>query len=308
MRNPALIATLALLGLSSTGALDCIGHPLGCHFGPSPTYAASKLVIPAAMGFNGTLLGEVGHNDDGKVLDPKWLVFRIKVIKVVSYDARNRVRLSPEELTAQWKDNFVSIGPANGSAPLPDLAAGDLVLVTGFQNEGHIRQTRTIAFKPGEEELNCYTFVSKVKSGSKVSVVLRKIGKEKTFSLAMEKDAATGTMVPQADLVAGVDALTEKTVVIVKLEHDAIKAIKPYEPPVKGEFVKVTTQKVGSKTMQAVQIKDAGGMTQTLPLSAANLTDLLRASRALKAGAAILYRTESDDQGAWLTDIHPPLQ
>ena len=37
-------------------------------------------------------------------------------------------------------------------------------------------------------------------------------------------------------------------------------------------------------------------------------TDLLRASRALKAGEAILYRTESDDQGAWLTDIDPPLQ
>ena len=107
MRNPALIATLALLGLSLTGALDCIGHPLGCDLGPSPAQAVSKLVIPDAMGFSGTLLGEVGHNHDGKVLDPKWLVFRIKVIKVISYDARNRVRLSPEDLTAKWKDNFV---------------------------------------------------------------------------------------------------------------------------------------------------------------------------------------------------------
>ena len=84
---------------------------------------------------------------------------------------------------------------------------------------------------------------------------LRKIGQEKTFPLAMEKDAAKGMMVPRADLVAAVDALTEKTVVIVKLEHDVLKAIKPYEPPAKGEFVKVTTQKVGTQD-------HAGGGTQ----------------------------------------------
>jgi hypothetical protein len=306
MRNPGFQATLVLVGLSLTGALDSIGGPVGWHLGPRRAQAVSKLVIPAAMGFSGTLLGEVGHNDDGKVLDPKWLFFRIKVIKVVSYDERNKVRLTPEDLTAQWRDNFASIGPANGARPLPELAAGDLVLVTGFQNEGHIRQTQTIAFKPGEEEANCYTFLKKVENGARVSVVLRKIGEEKTFALATQKDAR-GKMAPAADLLTAVDGLKENTVVMVKLDHNVLKTIKPYEPPDKGEFVKLTTQKVGTRTVQAVELKDASGTVQTLPVSAQEMAGLLRAARAFKAGAAIEYRTETNDQGTWLTDIHPPL-
>jgi hypothetical protein len=49
------------------------------------------------------------------------------------------------------------------------------------------------------------------------------------------------------------------------------------------------------------------GISLLAIVSAQDLYDLLRAARALKAGAAIEYRTATNDQGAWLTDIHPPL-
>jgi len=318
MRKSGIILAITLLACGMIVNFSELGLPRAWNiFAPSQAFAGDDLVPPEATGFNGTLLAEAtGVNAGDPAIKSGWGGFlKIKVIKVLGYEPRNGVKMPPDALTAIWKGKTANVGAAVniGNAPIakswPEINGGDMLIVTCYQNEGHLRQTRVIAYRPGEDEPNCYAFMKKLDDGKKISITLRKLidlkSITKTVTLAMEKNA-DGKMVAKADLLAALDGFKEKDVVMVQLDHDVLTSIKAYEPPKKGTFVKLTTQKVGDKDLPAVELKDDNGTDQTLPLSAKNAINLTHLAHSLKADTAILYRTESDDKGEWLTDIHLP--
>ena len=100
---------------------------------PGRTLAADVVgtMLPEAVGFSGTLSGEVA-NPGGQ----GWFV--IKVVKVVSLARNNRTRLKAAALTAAWKDKYVTIVGKN----MPPVALGDAVTVVGVQFEMHIRASK----------------------------------------------------------------------------------------------------------------------------------------------------------------------
>jgi hypothetical protein len=88
-----------------------------------------------AVGFNGTLLGQV-------VKPVANGCFTIKVVKVTGLAAGNKTKLNEAGLTDAWKDKFDWCGPANGAAALPQLNVGDMVVMACFHNEMHLRYTK----------------------------------------------------------------------------------------------------------------------------------------------------------------------
>ena len=89
-----------------------------------------------AIGFVGTLSGKVVKT----VVTDKWGTWvGIKVVKVIGFSSYNKCKLSAKDLTAVWKDKYANV---RGVPDMPPLKVGDMVIVTAFQNEMHLRSTK----------------------------------------------------------------------------------------------------------------------------------------------------------------------
>jgi hypothetical protein len=105
-----------------------------------------KLEMPkAAFGFSGTLSAQVA-----KAPDKVYGWFEIKVVKVIGFARNNKTKLrTPAALTKVWKDKYVAVLGVKG---MPELKVGDMVTVTAFTREVHLRSSKVSKAKPVENE------------------------------------------------------------------------------------------------------------------------------------------------------------
>ncbi len=124
---------LAAAVIAGGVVMGLLGSRLPWHVGPGLALGADivSTMPPEAVGFNGTLSGQVA-----KPGGQGWFV--IKVVKVIGLAPNNRTRLNAKALTAAWKDKYVTIVGKN----LPPVAVGDMVTVVGTQFEMHIRSSK----------------------------------------------------------------------------------------------------------------------------------------------------------------------
>jgi hypothetical protein len=159
--------------------------------------------------------------------------------------------------------------------------------------------------KPGEEVPGVFVFV---KSGTETvnkrdvtTVTLSKLGVTATLQVPLAKNSE-GKMAPKEDLMKVIDALKADDMVEVKAAGNTLQQIKQYTPPQLCEFVKVEKTKVGDAELWSVVVK-VDGADETLVIAKKDAA-LLGKAKGLKAGDLVYCRSNTDDKGAWLLEIH----
>ena len=131
----------SLVALAGAGLVDISFSSLGKPWNLGPTLAFAddfKTVMPPeATGFRGTVTGTIAKSPGND-----WFI--IKVVNVVSYTPGNKTRITPDALTALWKDKYVAVLLIK---TMPQLNVGDTVSVTTFQFEAHLRSIDGVAVK-----------------------------------------------------------------------------------------------------------------------------------------------------------------
>jgi hypothetical protein len=133
MRNAFILLAAAVLTFGVS--LNFGGSRQAAILGLAQALGEDKIEVsmpPEAVGFNGKLSGQVA-----KPVSNGW--FTIKVVKVLSLSSSNKSKLKAKALTAVWKDKYVAV---RGVKDMPQLKVGDMVIVTAYQFEMHIRSTK----------------------------------------------------------------------------------------------------------------------------------------------------------------------
>lgn len=201
--------------------------------------------------------------------------------------------------------------PVDAIATLVKAAkAGDIMEATwaDFKGKNMLSALKNYDLKPGEDEPNVYVFAksSTVKNGKDEipAVEVTKLGKDSTFTVPMPK-GADGKPAADPDITKVIAGLKKgDSVEIIPApgggNTPAIKTIKAYEPPKKGEFVELGKQTVGQTEYQTVELKDS---TTKILIPPADATNLLAKLKPIKAGTTISCKVRTDDKGTWLVDV-----
>jgi hypothetical protein len=205
---------------------------------------------------------------------------------------------------------------------LKSLKPGDVVNIKGSELDGHHVLTFIDAYKPkvGEDEPGVFVFKGrtsqKIGAQSYAAVNVSKYFQSATVLIPHAKDAS-GKMVPDAALSAEIAKLNVGDAVFVQAEvlgqNVVLRAIQPYQAPLKAEFVKYTQKKANDDNSFAlVDVKtDSGAQTMRIPSvkvpSGSIVADagLVSAASSLKAGQTVEYRARTDSVATWVVFLRP---
>ena len=200
------------------------------------------------------------------------------------------------------------------------LKPGDLVEIrmVKFRGVNLLRSIRRYHPKPGEDDPNAFAFVKhltrKISGREYLAVVLKKANRSQTILVPNRKNDE-GKWVPDKDIAEQVRKLEADQIVEITVKKTAgkvfLNSIRPYEPPVKGSFVKlIPKKKVGEKEYAAIAVKVAVTEQEILIPNRKNragktLPDpkLLAAVKKLKADQTVEFKTLKEEGQTWLVRI-----
>ena len=201
-----------------------------------------------------------------------------------------------------------------------DLKRGDLVEISTAKFRGFtmLRSIRRYHPKPGEDDPDAFIFVKhltqKVSGRDYMAVALKKRTRVQTILVPNRKND-DGKWVPDEKIAAQVKKLEADQIVEITIEKTAgrlyLKSIRPYQPPVKGSFVKlIAKKKVGEQECAAIVVKVDGSEREILIPNRKARGDkvvpdrkLLAAVKKLKADQPVECKTVEEDGQTWLARV-----
>jgi hypothetical protein len=200
------------------------------------------------------------------------------------------------------------------------LKRDDLVEIstTKFRGVTMLRFIRRYQPKPGEDDPDAFTFVKhvtqKVSGRDYMAVALKKGNRSQTILVPNRKDDE-GKWAPDKDIADQVKKVEADQIVEITVDRAAgkvfLKSIRPYEPPVRGSFVKlIAKKKIGEAEYAAIVVKVNADEREILIPNRKVGADkmlpdmrLLAAVKKLKADQPVEYKTLEEDGQTWLSRI-----
>jgi hypothetical protein len=224
-----------------------------------------------------------------------------------------KIRVPNQTPTGTYDPNRVVVQELQGVQP------GDLLIIKTetFKGAAAVANIGHYAAKPGEDEPGSYLFVAANTDGEHPTVTLSRFGQIGVVPVATTKDQM-GKNVPDPAVLDALKSFNKDDVVIAKLTPGRVPmlaSIEIYTPPLKGEFVKITSTTVAGQPHPAIEIETATGTNATILLPGTTSAfgkftpdpQLYSAVRRLHANAQIEYRTTQIQSGGQpvLKDINP---
>lgn len=194
---------------------------------------------------------------------------------------------------------------------LKDLKGGEYLTIDVLKKDNRDTVTAVTVYelKPGEEEENVYVYngtEEKNVGGHDVIVMnTTKLGKEHPFTIPSQKDPKEKKVVPKEDFRTALADLSEgDSIEVIAGPGPAaiVKAVRKYEAPKIGTFVKVTEETVEKAKVTTVVLKDDNDTDETITVPAKN-SGLIANVKKFKEGDKVQYRAAEEKGTLTLVEI-----